>query len=109
MEVGKGTGLFVHGLSERFSMPGGMMSDRKDDDGNYSFIIGKVKSFRDVSPDFGDNKFPFVLMKVDTTVGVVPVAMGKDVFDLKKLSVGCIIAMNTVVKADIAAPGTFKR
>ena len=109
IEAGKGTGLFVHGLSERFSMPGGMMSNKKNDDGNYSFIVGTVKSFRDVSPDFGDNRLPFVLVKVDTAVGVVPVAMGRDVFDLKKLSVGCVVAMNTVVKADVAPAGAFNR
>ena len=86
-----------------------MMSDKKDDDGNYSFIVGTVKSFRDVSPDFGDNKLPFVVAKVDTAVGVVPVAMGRDVFDLKELKVGCVIAMNAVVKADVAAPGVYSR
>ena len=46
---------------------------------------------------------------VDTALGVVPVAMGRDVFDLKKLKVGCVIAMNAVVKADVAAPGVYSR
>ena len=84
------------------------MSD-KENDNDYSFIIGKVESFRDVSPNFGDHKIPFVLAMVDTALGVVPVAMGRDVFDLKKLKVGCVIAMNAVVKADVAAPGVYSR
>lgn len=109
IEAGKGSKIWVHGLSERFSMPGGLMSHKKDDDGHYSFIIGTVKSFRDVFPDLGENKLPFVLAKVDTAVGVVPVAMGRDVFDLKKLSVGCVIAMNAVVKADVAVPGAYSK
>ena len=54
-------------------------------------------------------KLPFVLAKVDTAAGVVPVAMGRDVFDLSNLTVGCIVAMDTVVKADVAAPGAFDR
>ena len=108
VEAGEGTGLFVHGFSERFCMPGGLMSD-KENDNDYSFIIGKVESFRDVSPNFGDYKIPFVLAMVDTALGVVPVAMGRDVFDLKELKVGCVIAMNAVVKADVAAPGVYSR
>ena len=88
-------------------MPGGLTSEGKDND--YSFIIGTVKSFRNVSPNFGSHKLPFVLAKVDTALGAVPVAMGQDVFDLKELNVGCVIAMNTVVKADIASSEAFNR
>ena len=69
------------------------MSDQENDN-DYSFVIGKVESFRDVSPNFGDHKIPFVLAMVDTALGVVPVAMGRNVFDLKELKVGCVIAMN---------------
>lgn len=108
IEAGEGTGLFVHGFSERFCMPGGLMSD-KENDNDYSFIIGKVESFRDVSPNCGDHKIPFVLAMVDTALGVVPVAMGRDVFDLTELKVGCVVAMNAVVKADVAAPGVYSR
>ena len=100
--------FFVHGFSEKFCMPGGMF-DGKDGDDSYSFVIGKVHSFADVTVDFGPNKLPFVLAKVDTAAGVVPVAMGRDVFDLSNLTVGCIVAMDTVVKADVAAPGAFDR
>lgn len=104
-----GTGLLIYGLSEKFCMPGSAFNEDKDNDDHYSLIIGTVKSFRDVAFDFGENRFPFVLAQVDTAVGTVPVAMGRDVFDLSELKAGCTVVMNTVVKADVAAPAVFQR
>ena len=101
-------GYQIAGLSDRFCMPGGMMNAKTEKDGSYSFVIGKVKSFRDVMLDFDGDRLPFVLAKVDTAAGVVPVAMGRDVFDLSKLTIGCIVAMDTVVKVDVAKPGVFR-
>ena len=106
VEAGK-SGLFVHGYSERFAMPGGLMNENKKADDSYSFVIGKVKSFRDVAIEFGESNLPFVLAKVDTALGVVPVVMGRDVFELSKLRNNCIIAMNTVVKVDIATANAY--
>ena len=102
------TGLFIRGFSERFCMPGGMVSGDKEEDEHYSYIIGKVVSFRNAVFKFGENRLPFVLAKVDTALGEVPVAVGPEVFDLKELKNGCVIAMYADVKADLAPPGVYR-
>lgn len=108
IESGK-SGIKVHGLSERFCMPGGITNPNKKEDESYSFVVGRVKSFNDVAIQFGEYRLSFVLAKVDTALGLVPVAMGRDVFDLSKLKVGCIVAMNADVKVDVSEPSVFKR
>lgn len=102
------TDLKVGGFSEKFMMPGGMFSDTKKSDESYSFVVGKVVSIRDVEIAFGETVYPFVLATVDTAFGEIPVSMGRDVFDLEHLQVGCIIAMNADIKADLAKDEDFK-
>lgn len=102
------TGLKVGGFSEKFMMPGGMTNPNKRSDESYSFVVGRVVSFKDVEVAFGKNVLPFVLAWVDSALGVIPVPMGRDVFDLKNLKVGCIIAMNADIKVDVAKEDDFK-
>ena len=102
------TDLKVGGFSERFMMPGGMFYDKKKSDESYSFVVGKVVSYRDVEIAFGETVYPFVLAMIDTALGVIPVSMGREVFDLESLKVGCIVAMNVDIKADLAKDENFK-
>lgn len=102
------TELKVGGFSEKFMMPGGLLNAEKKSDERYSFVIGKAISYRDVEIAFGETIYPFVLAQVDTALGVIPVSMGRDVFDLENLQVGCIIAMNADIKADLAKDEDFK-
>ena len=102
------TGFKVGGYSERFMMPGGMFNAKKKSDESYSFVIGTVKSYRDVEIAFGETVYPFVLAQLDTALGVIPVSMGRDVFDIEKIQEGCIIAMNADIKADFAKDEDFK-
>lgn len=57
---------------------------------------------------FGDTVYPFVLAQADTALGVIPVSMSREVFELEKLKVGCVIVMNADIKADLAKDGDFK-
>ena len=57
---------------------------------------------------FGKYILDFVLAQVRTAMGIVPVAMGRDVFDIEKLKPGMIIAMNADVKVDLSKPEDFK-
>lgn len=102
------TDLKVGGFSESFMMPGGLLNADRESNESYSFVIGKVVSYRDVEIAFGETIYPFVLAQVDTALGVIPVSMGREVFDLEKLQVGCIIAMNADIKADLAKDEDFK-
>ena len=101
------TGLKVSGFSEHFMMPGGIYDDEKQCDGNYSLIMGSVLSYREVEIAFGETIYPFVLAQVDTALGVIPVSMGRDVFDLENLRAGCVVAMKANVKADVARESDF--
>jgi len=99
--------LRLGGFSDKFMMPGGIADEKKKRDESYSFVVGTVLSYRDVELTFGEAALPFVLAKVDTALGAIPVAMGREVFDLKELKVGCIVAMNADIKADLARDEDF--
>lgn len=103
--IGK-TGLTTEGLSETFLAPGGMFSEYND---SYSFIVGTVESFKDVSVSFGKLILDFAIAQVRTAFGVVPVAMGRDVFDIEKMKPGVTVAMNAYVKVDLSKPEDFRR
>lgn len=98
----------VGGFSERFAMPGGMFRKKDDNDESYSFMIGRVISYQDVEIAFGQAVYPFILAQVDTALGVIPVSMSREVFDLANLKEGCVVAMNTEIKADLAKEEDFK-
>ena len=102
------TGLKGVGFSDKFMMPGGMHNPNKGGDESYSFVVGRVVAYRDVEVAFGKMVLPFVLSQVDTALGVIPISMSRDVFDLDKLEVGCIVAMNADIKADVAKDENFK-
>ena len=100
------TDLYVSGLSDTFIAPRGVLSE-KDADDAYTLIFGTVTSFRDVQVDMGQTRLDFVLAKVRTALGVIPVAMGRDVFSIEGLCPGKVLAMNAYVKADLAGPEVF--
>lgn len=102
------TDIKVGGFSESFIMPGGIFKEDKSEEEHYSFLIGRVVDFRDVEIAFGEQIYSFVLAKVDTALGVIPIGIGREVFDLSEIQVDCIVAMNADVKADMARKEDFK-
>ena len=104
--VGK-LGIKTSGLSETFLAPGGILSEDFQNE-IFSLVLGTVVSFRDVSVDFGKTTLSFILAQIRTAFGVIPVAIGREVFDVKNLKVGTLVAMNADIKADLADPGAFK-
>jgi len=104
-EIGN-TGLRLGGFSANFAAPGNIFS-RKNGDSNYSFVVGVVKSFEDIAVQFGKHRFEFSIIYLDTALGIIPVAAGREVFDLKGLDVGKIIAMNADIKCDFADYATW--
>ena len=103
-----GSDMLVRGFSETFCMPSGNPRGEEDDDSS-SLVIGTVKSFLYVIAEFGEVRLPFIVAKVDTAAGIVPVAMSRDVFDLSDLAPGRVVVMETIVKADVADEIAFKR
>lgn len=98
-----GTDFNVEGFSEKFIMPGGAFGNNEI----YTFIIGKVVSFRDVEIAFGETVLRFILVHADTALGTIPIAVGRDVFDTENICEGCIIAMNADIKADLGNDSDF--
>lgn len=101
----KGIDIMCHGLSDKFAAPAGALSDSEE---KYSFVVGTVVSFRDAEIAFGDVRLPFVLAKVDTALGVIPVVMGREVFDIAEIKEGCIVGMNADIKVDLATDEDFQ-
>ena len=58
---------------------------------------------------FGETVLSFVLAQVETGLGIIPASMGREVFDLAELKIGCVIAMNADIKADVAKPEAFSQ
>lgn len=87
--------LDVNGYSEEFVGNGDIF-------GGYisSIIIGRVVSFSSVNAIIGEELVPFTLIKVKTSIGIIPVAASKDVFDLSDLEEDKLILMIANVKAD---------
>ena len=95
-----GTDLEVSGYSDEFVATGDAFGAQEGE--TFSFIIGKIKDYRDVVIQMGEDSISFVLANVITGSGAMPVPMGKDVFDLQNLHEGCYVAMQADVKADFA-------
>lgn len=97
-----GTDRKVGGLSSIFAAPGSLGSTGGSESDVYSLMIGIVRDVRDVSVKFGERTLAFVVVRLESALGLHPVAMGRDVFDLGKLAPGRAIMMNADVKADFA-------
>ena len=101
------TDMYTSGFSDTFIAPGGLLSSSSTDDDAYSFLIGTVIVCRDVRVEMGERVVKFVLAQVQTALGVVPVAMGREVFNIEGICAGKVLAMNAHVKADLATAEDF--
>ncbi len=93
-------GFETMGFSETFTSTASRMQDNENE--VYSFLIGKVRNIWDVEIRFDGHSIPFVIAQVDTALGLLPTAMGRDVFDLTQLAPGTIVAMYADIKVDFA-------
>ena len=55
----------------------------------------------------GKADLTFVIAQVKTALGIVPVAMSRDVFNIDGICPGKVLAMAAVVKADLSKPDSF--
>ena len=97
----KGTEYSVCGMSEYFIMPGGTLGTEEEEE-SFTYLLGTVTSWKDVRWRLGKNVLEFVLVWLDTALGRIPAAMGRDVFDLSDLAIGSLIAMYADIKADMS-------
>lgn len=65
-----------------------------------SFIIGEVKDFKDVEVDIAGNIIKFKIIDLETAIGIIPVAVHEENFNLSKLKKKALIGMVADIKAD---------
>ncbi len=90
------------GLHEHFAAPGSLSQEEALKGETFSVIVGTVRSVRDVEVCFGKTRIPFVIAQIDSALGLLPTAMGRDVFDLDGLVPGAAVIMYADIKADFA-------
>lgn len=88
----------VQGYAEDMVAYGGLFTSNVEE--ICSFIIGKVVSFVDVKALIGGIIVDFVIIKIKTALGILPIAASREVFDLTNLKINKIIVMLADVKAD---------
>lgn len=101
-ELGDGK-IKCFGLAEKFTAPASLFQMGTESDETYTYFIGDVVSFKDASIDGPNGEISFMIVNVDCSMGVIPVAMSKECFDLEKLAVGKKIEIRADIKADFVA------
>ena len=92
------TGMKISGYSTKMMAVGGIFTGKIDEPS--SFIIGEIEDFRDVTLNIANINVNFTIIYLNTAIGIIPVAVHKENFDLSKLQKGNILAMLADVKAD---------
>ena len=94
--------MTIGGLSDTFTAPGGILSQEADEGEIYTFLVGRVLSARDVEISFEGQSITFVIAQLDTALGQLPTAMGRDVFEIGDMAPGKVVAMSADIKVDFA-------
>lgn len=96
------TEMKMGGLSPTFAAPSDVFHNQEFDGEVFSYVIGVVKSTRDVTIEFGERSLPFTIVLLESALGSLPTAVSREVFDLEELAPGKVISMFADIKADFA-------
>ncbi len=101
---GMGKEINIPGIGKRFTtMDPRNMSDGRIATGSEepcSLVIGQVKDYQDVEVDMAGISLSFKIIDLDTAVGIIPVAVNEENFDLSKLKKDVLVCMVVNIKAD---------
>lgn len=70
-------------------------------------LFGTVNSVRDVKTQIGSLPLEFTLVRARTALGVLPVAMSRDVFDIDGIQKGSVLDMSGVLNFDFSKLNQF--
>ncbi len=91
-----------NGYADDFMAPASLFQMGTESNETYTYFFGKVLKIREVeSEDFG-NKVSFLIVDVDSGMGVIPVVMSRDCFNLDELAVGKVLEIKADIKADFS-------
>lgn len=94
--------LRCNGFADDFMAPASLFHMGTDSNETYTYFFSKVLKIREVeTEDFGD-KVSFLIVDVDSGMGVIPVVMSRDCFDLDELAVGKVLEVKADIKADFS-------
>ena len=89
--------LSAHGYSTTFMGCGSMITKNNEPS---SLIIGVIESYRDITTLFGNVEVSFTIINLKTGVGIIPVAVSKDIFNLTNIDNNRIVMMLCNLKAE---------
>ena len=102
--LGMGKEIDIPSIGKKvITMDPRMMSDGRvmtGSDEPCSFIIGQVNDFKDVEVNIADINIKFKIIYLDTAIGIMPVAVNGENFDLSKLKKDVYLGMVADIKAD---------
>ncbi|MCR4851124.1 MAG: hypothetical protein K5870_07675 [Lachnospiraceae bacterium] len=87
----------VRGVADGFIAPASLFQT----DETFSWFFGKVIRIRMVRCDDLGNPFNFLIVDVESGLGMIPLAMSYDCFDLRELAVGKVLEVRADIKADL--------
>lgn len=88
------------GLANDFIAPSDLFLAQQDTSETFSFVVGVVKTIKNVVAKICDINIPFAIVQLETALGNLPVAIGREVFDIEGISPGKTIVMKADIKAD---------
>ena len=86
------------GFAEHFMAPASMFQMGAE---TYTYFFGKVQKIREVEWEGYEEAGPILIVDVDSGMGVIPVAMNRECFDLEELAEGKVLELRADVKANL--------
>ncbi len=100
-EVGpEGSKIKCYGLSEDFMCPASLTQMGVGSDETYTYFFCRVKSIREVRCEDFEETLEFLIVEADSGMGVLPLIMSRECFDLRDLAVGKVLEVRADIKAD---------
>ena len=91
----------VSGFADTFVCPGSMFHPEDLNGETFTYFFGKVNAIRNVECRDFSEPLSFYIVDVVSGMGIIPVAMSPECFDLSKLAIGKTLEIRADIKADL--------
>ena len=100
-ENADGDKMKVSGFADTFVCPGSMFHLGEETDETFTYFFGQVNNIRKVECHDFSEPISFFIVDVLSGMGVIPVAMSPECFDLSSLEIGKTLEIRADIKADL--------